>query len=326
MRHAITRRHLLSTGSASLAAMMMPAASRAQSNTIRFIVGAAAGGTIDVYSRVIAEHMGRTLARNIVIEARPGAGGTIATQWVKDQPADGANIWVGTAAMTEINPHVFPNQRWSLDDFTPLIKGIDAPLVFVVHPSVPARTLEEFVAWVKKNPGKLSYASYTPGTPGHFLSVQMNEKFGLDLQHVPYRGSAPQVTDLVAGHALLGFAQIQSVQAHVESGSLIPLGTTGEKRFFTLPNVPTFAELGHPELTASIWFGLLVKKGTPKEIVDAYLSAARAAHKDPAVQETLRKQGLEPAGIETEEFEKQIKAGSARWERIVKATGFKVSQ
>lgn len=320
----LTRRSLI-TAAAATATIALPGMARAQSGSVRFVVGAAAGGAIEVYSRVVSEHMSRTLGRPIVVEARPGAGGTIATQWVKDQPADGANIWVGTMSMTEINPHVFANQNWTIDDFTPIMKGVDAPLVFVVHPSVPAKSLDEFVAWVKKNPGKLSYASYSPGTPSHFLGVQMNEKFGLDMGHVPYRGSAPQTNDLVAGHAQFGFGQIPNCKPHIDAGALRALATTGDKRSFMLPDVPTFSELGHAEITASIWFGLFVRKGTPKEMVDAYLAAARAAHKDEKVQQTLRKQGLEPSGVETEEFARQIRAGSARWQRIVQSTGFKVN-
>lgn len=324
MNKAVTRRHVLLSG-AALAVAGAPASVNAQPNSIRFIVGAAAGGAIEVYSRIIADHMSRTLGCTIVVEARPGAGGAIATQWVKDQPADGANIWVGTMSMTEINPHIFANQKWSIDDFTPIIKGIDAPLVFVTHPSVPAKSLNEFVAWVKSNPGKLSYASYSPGTPSHFLGVQMNEKFGLDMGHVPYRGSAPQTNDLVAGHAQFGFGQIPNCKPHIDAGALRAIATTGEQRSFMLPDTPTFAEIGHPDIIASIWFGLLVRKGTPKELFDAYLAAARAAHADEQVREALRKQGLQPSGVETDEFMKQIRAGSERWQRIVKSTGFKVN-
>ncbi len=321
----ITRRSVLASAGAIVAAQQFSTPVLGQSNTIRFIVGAAAGGAIEVYARIIGEHMSRTLGKSIIIEARPGAGGTIATQWVKDQPADGATVWIGTMSMTEINPHVFSKIKWKVSDFTPILKGIDAPLVFVTHPSVPAKTFEEFIAWVKKNPGKLSFASYSAGTPSHFLGVVMNQKFGLDMQHVPYRGSGPLTNDLIAGHALFGFNQIPNAKPQIESGKLRAIACTGEKRSFLLPDTPTFAELGHPEFNASVWFGLLVRKETPRPVVDAYLAAARVAHADPKVQAALKVQGLEPSGLETEAFAKEIATGSLRWEKIVKAAGFKVN-
>ena len=323
-RLPITRRRFIA---ASIAAASLGGKSAfAQSpQPIRFIVGAAAGGAIDIYARIVAEHMTRTLGRQIVLESRPGAGGTIATQWVKDQPADGSTIWLGTMAMTEINPYTFSNQRWSVSDFTPLIKGVDSPLAFVVHPSVPAKTIKEFVAWVKANPGKLSFASYSVGTPSHFLGVQMNDVFGLDMGHLPYRGSGPQIVDLVAGHAQFGFTQIAGSAPHIAAGKLRALATTGEKRAFQLPDAPTFAELGHPELNTSIWFGLLVRKETPPDVQVRLLAAARAAHADPAVQALLRKQGFEVSGQTGEAFKRSIAEGAERWKRLIDKTGFKVN-
>lgn len=321
----LTRRTFVAGASAVAASLSAPRIAIAQGNSVRFVVGAAAGGAIEVYCRIVADHMSRTLGRPIVVEARPGAGGTIATQWVKDQPADGNTVWIGTMSMTEINPSVFSNLKWKVSDFTPILKGIDAPLVFVTHPGVPAKDLKEFVAWMKQNPGKLSYASYSVGTPSHFLGAQMNEIFGLDMSHVPYRGSGPQTNDLIAGHAKFGFAQIPNAKPQIDAGKLRAIATTGEKRSFLLPDVPTFAELGHPELSASVWFGLLVRKETPKTEIDKLLAAARAAHADPKVQEALKAQGLEPSGVETADFGKQIEAGAARWQKIIKSTGFKVN-
>ena len=178
----------------------------AQSTPMRFIVGLAPGGAVDPYARIIADHMAKTLGRTIIVDNRPGAGGNISAQVMTDAPADGTLIWVGTQALTEINPSVYSNLRWSIDDFLPLIKGVQAPLVLVAHPSVPASNFAEFVAWAKANRGKLTYSSYTAGTPSHLLGFLLNEKFDLDLTHVPYRGSGLQVTGLVAGHSLFGFA------------------------------------------------------------------------------------------------------------------------
>jgi tripartite-type tricarboxylate transporter receptor subunit TctC len=200
----------------------------AQSNSsppIRLIVPAAPGGAIEPYARLISEHMAKTLGQVIIVENKPGANGNIAAQFVVEAPADGNLILVGTQSMTEINPSASDDLKWSLNDFIPLIRGVVAPLVLVTHPSVPAKTLAELVAWIKSNPGKLSYSSYTAGTPSHFLGFQMNERFGLDLAHVPYRGSGPQTTDLVAGHSLLGFSQMQSTLP-----ILVPAGSTPLRR------------------------------------------------------------------------------------------------
>ncbi|HEV2571781.1 MAG TPA: tripartite tricarboxylate transporter substrate binding protein [Beijerinckiaceae bacterium] len=304
--------------------LIMSVAAQAQSNTIRFIVGAAAGGAIDPYARVIADHMAATMNRTIIIENKPGAGGNIAIQMVADAPADGSLVWVGTQAMTEINPSAYDNLRWTVDDFVPLIRGVEAPLAFVVHPSVPAKTLDELVAWIKTKPGQLSYASFSPGTPSHFFGFQLNQRFGLDLSHVPYRGSGPQTIDLVAGHALLGFTQINNTVPQIKQGNLRAIAVTGEKRSPLLPDVPTFAELKHPEFTASIWFGLLVKKGTPQPIIDELVKAAKAAHTDPKVKASLEAQGFEVSGrTGSDALLADIKKQGLRWGELVKAAGFK---
>ena len=197
---------------------LLGSAAWAQSTPMRFIVGLAPGGAVDPYARIIAEHMAKTLGRTIIVENRPGATGNISAQFIIDAPADGTLVWVGTQALTEINPSVFSNLRWSIDDFLPLIKGVQAPLVLVAHPSVPASSFAEFVTWAKANRGKLTYSSYTAGTPSHFLGFQLNEKFDLDLTHVPYRGSGLQVNGLVAGHSLFGFAQVNSSAPQYAAG------------------------------------------------------------------------------------------------------------
>ncbi len=309
---------------AFMTAVQIAAPAAAQTgDTIRFIVGAPAGGAIDPYARVIAEHMAKTLGRAIIVENKPGANGNISAQYIVDQPADGTLVWVGTQAMTEINPSAYRNLRWSIDDFIPLIKGVESGPVLVTHPSVPAKTLSELVAWIKKNPGKLTYASWSPGTPSAFLGFQFNERFGLDMTHVPYRGSAPQTTDLIAGHALLGFGQMQSVLPHVRAGRLNAIASTSASRTRFLPDTPTFAELGHPDFTATVWFGLLVKTGTPPDAVAKLLDAAKAAHADPAVRAKLEPQGFDVSGLSGPEFTAGIKQQIERWRRIVEASGFR---
>jgi tripartite-type tricarboxylate transporter receptor subunit TctC len=301
------------------------AAASAQSNTIRLVVGTAPGGAIDPYARMIAEQMQKTLGQTIIVENKPGASGALAARFIAEAPADGSIIWLGTQAFTEIMPNMFPDKTWSINQFHPIIRGVEAPLVLLTNPTgVPANSFAEFLKWATENKGKLSYSSYQPGTPSHFLGFQLNEKFNLELTHVPYRGSGLQVTGLLGGHSLFGFGQVNSSLPHVRSGKLKALATTGPTRDHSLPEVPTFAELGYPDFTAKVWFGLLVKEGTPPDIVKKLTDAAKAAHADPEVKRKLEAQGFVVSGETGAQLKTEIIAQGERWGRLVKASGFSV--
>jgi tripartite-type tricarboxylate transporter receptor subunit TctC len=298
-------------------------AQSSSSQPMRVILPLIPGGGADAYAHLLADHMAKTLGRIIIVEYKPGANGNLGTRFAAQAPADGELILVTTQSITEINPSAYSNPKWSLSDFMPLIRGVTAPLVLVTHPSVPARTLSELVAWIKENPGKLSYSSYTAGTPSHFLGFQLNKRFGLDLVHVPSKGSARQATDLMAGHVLFGFAQMQASRPLIQNGKLNPIAITGAVRSRFLPSVPTFAEIGHDEFTASVWFGLMVRAGTPPPVVERLLNAAKAAHTDAHVKAKLEAQGQEMSGQSGPEFEADIRTQADRWARLVQAAGFK---
>ena len=285
-------------------------------------MGTAAGGAIDPYARMVAEHMSKTLGQPVIVENKPGASGSLAAQYIADSPADGTLLWLGTQAFTEILPSMVPNARWSIDQFHPIIRGVEAPLAFIINPSVPANNFAEFLKWARENKGKLGYSSYQAGTPSHFLGFQLNEKFDLDLTHVPYRGSGLQVTGLLGGHSLFGFAQVNSSLPHVRAGTLKALATTGAARDHSMPDVPTFAELGYPEFTAKVWFGLLVKEGVSAGMLERLTNAAKAAHVDPDVRQKLEAQGFEVSGETGPQLKTNIKEQGARWGRLVKASGF----
>jgi tripartite-type tricarboxylate transporter receptor subunit TctC len=312
--------------SVGLVAADRGAARQAQAQTgrtARLIIPLAPGGATDPYGRLIVEHMGRTLGRTIIVEHKPGGTGIVGSQYVIDQPADGNLLLLSTQAIMEIMPNAQRNVRWSPDDFIALIRGITSPLVLVANPSVPARTLSELIAWIKQNPGKLSYSSYLAGTPAHFLGFQMNERFGLDLVHVPSKGSGFQMTDLLAGHVLFGFGQMQSSLPFVRDGKLVAIATTDDPRSRHMPEVPTFAELGYPDFTTRVWFGLFLRGGTPPDLVAPLLAAAKAAHFDADVRSKLEAQGLDLSGETGPSFAADIRAQSARWARLINAAGYK---
>jgi tripartite-type tricarboxylate transporter receptor subunit TctC len=294
---------------------------RAQS-PIRFIVPAAAGGSIDVYARIVSEPIAARLQRPVVIEARAGANGNIAAQLVADSPADGATVLVGTQSLLEINPAAYKSLRWKPADFVPVIKGIETLLLLVVHPSFPASTFEEWVAHVKANPGKLVYANYGPGTVSHFLGFQVGEQLGLAYTQVPYRGSAPQMIDLLAGHVKFGFTQLQGAVEPVKAGQLRALVLAAPARSPLLPELRSFADVGLAELSATPWFGLLVRSGTPVEVIERLQQAASDVHADAGVRKRLEDQGYIVSGQTGPTFAKSIAEQSVRWTRIVKATGF----
>jgi tripartite-type tricarboxylate transporter receptor subunit TctC len=307
-----------------VAMLLAPVGATAQTGTIRIIVGTAAGGAIDPYARMIADKMQKSLGQPVIIENKPGASGSLAAQYIADQPADGSIVWLGTQAFTEILPNLFPNARWSIDQFHPIIRGVEAPLLFDANPALPANSFAEFLKWAKANKGKQSYCSYQPGTPSHFLGYQLNEKFDLDLTHVPYRGSGLQATALLSGECLFGFAQLNSTLPYLRTNKLKALATTGAKRDPALPNVPTFAELGYPEFTAKVWFGLLVKEGTPPDVLKRLADAAKAAHNDPDVRKKLEAQGFEISAETGPQLKTQIKEQIVRWGKLVKASGWSV--
>jgi tripartite-type tricarboxylate transporter receptor subunit TctC len=322
----MNRRAFLTTAATTVlgvGAMTSALAQSASSRPIRLVVVTAPGSAIDPYARLVSEHMAKALGRVVIVEHKPGANGNIAYQLVANAPADGELILVGTQATSEINPSSFSEPGWSFKDFIPLIRGVTAPLVLVAHPSVPAKTLPDLVAWIKKNPGKLSYSSYTAGTPSHFLGFQLNERFGLDLVHVPSRNSGAQATDLIAGHVLFGFAQMQTTLPHINVGKLNAIAVTSPARSRFLPDVPSFKELGYDEFTAAIWFGLLIRAGTPASVVTSLLNAAKAAHADPDVKAKLEAQGFDMSGQSGPGFEADIRAQIERWSHLVKGAGFK---
>jgi len=322
MQFRLSRRGFVLSGLAF--AVLLDATARA-ADLLTFVVPFEPGSAPDLYTRIIAPEMGKLLGRTVIVENKPGVAGNIAAEFMTRRPADGSTIMVGTAALCEINPLVFDNLHWSMKDFVPLVEGVQSPLVLVTHPSVPAKTLDQVVTWVKANPGKLNYASYSPGAPGDFLGVQLNQRFGLDLVAVPYHGSASQVSALIAGNSPLGFAQTQNSLPHIKSGALNAVAVTSADRFRLLPDTPTFHELGHPEFTTLVWFGLLTQAATPSNAIQNMIAAGTKAQEQQSVREPLLAQGYDLPTESGDAFAKSIAAGTEHWASLVKLTGFRAS-
>lgn len=311
----------------AFASLASAAAGAAQfpSQPVRVVVGTPAGGAVDVYARIVADGLSTELGQPVLVENRSGANGNIAAQAVLQQPADGHTLWVGTQAMVEINPSAFSQMPWQPGDFTPIIRGIQAPLVLVTHPSVPAKTLPELVEWVKSKPGT-GYASFSPGTPSHFLGYQFSNDLDLDMIHIPYRGSAPQVTDLAGGHSLLGFSQVQSTLPLIQDGRLNAIATTGAERSRFLPDVPTLRELGHPEMDTTIWFGIMAPAKTPEDVKERLTEAFAKVHADPQVRAKLEEAGYDVSGETGASFAQSIADSRKRWAALVEASGFEAGK
>jgi tripartite-type tricarboxylate transporter receptor subunit TctC len=200
--------------------------------------------------------------------------------------------------------------RWKPSDFTPILKGVEAPLVLVTHPSVPAKNFSELAKWIQSSGGKASYASFSPGTPSHFLGYQLNERLNGSMVHVPYKGSPPQVTDLLSGQVSMGFTQLASAVPHIKEGKLNAIVVTGPQRSRYLPQVPTLAEVGHKDLGTTVWFGLFARSATPPALVETIRAAALKAQSDPAYRARIEALSLDIPTESIPEFTRTIAAES----------------
>jgi tripartite-type tricarboxylate transporter receptor subunit TctC len=312
---------------AALATLAAGAAAQAwPARTISMYVGSPPGSAPDAYARAAAEQMSKLLGQQVIVETKTGANGNIAAEFTVRQPADGHHIWVAAQSQAEVNPSAYDDLRWKPADFTGIIKGAQAPLLLVAHPSTGVKTVAELAAWLKANPSKASYGSFGGGTVSQFLGYQLAERFKLELTHVPFNGSGPQVQNLVGGHVPMGFTQIQTGLPHVRDGRLNALATSGATRWRQLPDVPILAELGWNEMVAVTWFGLFVRANTPPDIVAKLTDVAVKAHADAGMRQRLDSMGLDVPNEHGPAFDAAVQAGRRQWAGIVKATGFKATQ
>jgi tripartite-type tricarboxylate transporter receptor subunit TctC len=303
-------------------------AASAQSNypskPINFIVPYGAGGSADSRSRQIAQKMSVILKQPIVVDNKPGAGGNIGTEAIVRAAPDGYTIGMGNFAPMSVNKTLFGNLRYDPEvDLTPIILIEKGPLVLVVNPNSPYKSVQDIVAAAKAKPGVLTFSSGGIGG-SHQLSAELFEQnAGIQMIHVPYKSGSAALTDLMGGNVDLMFDQMYSAVPSIKADKIRPLAITSKKRSPLLPNVPSFAELGYPKVEVLNWQGLIAPKGTPKAIIDKLNAAANEALKDPQLRELMLSQGNEIGGGSPAEFASLVKAESAKWSAVVKTANIK---
>jgi tripartite-type tricarboxylate transporter receptor subunit TctC len=293
---------------------------------VKIIVPFAAGGPADIYARFLAQRLEVALAQPFVVDNRPGAGSVMGTDAAAKSTPDGYTLLLMSNAQT-VNESLVPNKPYALvRDFVPVAPVNYSDLVLVVHPAVAANTLAELIALAKAKPGKLNYASSGPGTPYHMAGELFKAMAGLDIVHIPYKGSAQARTDTLGGQVDMMFDAVTTMSEFAKLGKVRALATTGKNRSSVLPNVPTMAEAGVPGYEAVIWLGVMAPKGTSPEIVRRLNAEITAIVGRPEVRDEWARQGAVAMKMNPEEFGRYIVDDVAKWERIVKISGAKADQ
>jgi tripartite-type tricarboxylate transporter receptor subunit TctC len=295
------------------------------SRTVKLIVPFGAGGPADVYARIVAQHLSEQLKQPFVVEDRPGAGSIIGTDAVAKSAPDGYTLLVMSNTHTT-NESLISNKPFQLmRDFVPVAPINYSDLLMVIHPSVPAKDLKEFIALAKKDPGKLNYASSGPGTPYHMAGELFKAMSGTNIVHVPHKASGEARNSVMGGHVQMMFDAITTMSENARAGQVRALATTGLKRSALMPDVPTMAEAGVPNYEATIWLGIMAPAGTPKEIVDRLNAEIEKVVARADVKEAWAKQGAVPMAMSPAEFGKYLRADIEKWAEVVKVSGAKVN-
>jgi tripartite-type tricarboxylate transporter receptor subunit TctC len=284
-----------------------------------------AGGPTDIVARAMGQGLSEALGHNVVIDNRPGGGGLIGATLAAKSPPDGYTLLLGGITTFGVAPSVHKTLAFDpVKDFSPVTMATRQPILLMAHPSLPAKSLREFIALAKARPGEINYASSGPGGSGHMAGELFKLTTGINLVHIPYKGAPPALNELVAGQVQVMFGTILAAAPHVRSGRVRGIAITGAERTKALPEVMTFAQAGLPAYDASSWNGILVPAGTPRAIVDRLNTEIVRILKSPNVLERLAQDGADPAPTTPEEFAAFIKAEIAKWAKVVQAANIRI--
>jgi len=321
-----SRRQILQGALATAAGATAPAGfaqAGFPSRPIKFVVPFPPGGATDLVGRLLAAKLQESWGQNVVVENKAGASGMIGTDMVAKSAPDGHTVLVAITTHVQ-NPAIFAKVPYDpLKDFVPVSQICLSYLVLVVRPDFPARDLKEFVALAKANPGKYSFGSFGTGSSSHIVGEGFARKAGLDMAHVPYKGSAPMMSDVLGGQVPCAWADVSTATAHIAAGKLKPLAVSGDRRAPLLASVPTLLESGYPGFEALGWVGVLLPAGTPKPIVAKYSAEMVRLVKLPEVRARLYEQTLMPVGDNAESFARTLKRDMALWQQNATAAGIK---
>ncbi len=295
------------------------------SKPIRLVCPFPPAGAVDIASRAIAHELTKLLGQPVTVENRPGAGGNLGGEIAARSAPDGYTLFMTTSGIQAINPVLYAKMPFDPNkDLVPVAPLVSLNNVLVLNPSVPAKSVKDVIALAKKDPGKLTYASSGNGTSIHMSGAMFTQLTGVDMLHIPYKGSGPAVTDLLAGQVNMMFDNIPSSLPHIKAGKLHALATTGARRDPALPDLPTIAEAGVPGYESGVWFGLSVPAGTPRDVIARLNAEAVNSAKSPEFIKRMQDLGYNIIPGTAEHMGEMIKAEIARWTPIVKASGAKV--